>query len=54
MSKNDVERRRTTAVDFDSEAYMLTVTLQVKGALEEAGYPDSDRVMEVWSDRRCS
>lgn len=54
LSKNDAERKRTTPVDFESEAYMLAVTLQVKDALEEAGYPDSDRVMEVWSERKCS
>ena len=54
MSKNDAERASTTAVDFESEAYMLAVTLQVKDELEEAGYPDSDRVMEIWSERSCS
>ena len=54
LSKNEAERASTTAVDFESEAYMLAVTLQVKDALEEAGYPDIDRVMEVWSERSCS
>ncbi|WP_313358214.1 hypothetical protein [Microbacterium sp.] len=44
----------SSAVDFESEAYMLVVTLQVKDALDEAGYPDSDRVIEVWSEHRCS
>lgn len=53
-SKNDAERQRTSAVDLESEAYMLTVTLQVKDELDAAGYPDSDRVIEVWSDRQCS
>lgn len=54
LSKNEAERASTKAVDFESEAYMLAVTLQVKEALDEAGYPDIDRVMEVWSERRCS
>lgn len=54
LSKSDAERKSTTEVDFESEAYMLAVTLQVKDALEEAGYSDSDRVMEVWSERNCS
>ena len=53
-SKNDVERKATTTVDLESEAYMLAVTLQVKDALDEAGYPDIDRVMEIWSERSCS
>lgn len=53
-SKNDAERKRTTSVDLESEAYMLAVTLQVKDALDEAGYPDRDRVMEIWSERHCS
>ena len=54
MSKNEYERQRTSAVDFESEAYMLTVTLSVKDELEDAGYPDTDRVIEIWSDRSCS
>ncbi len=54
LSKNDSESASTTEVDFESEAYMLAVTLQVKDALEEAGYPDSDRVLEVWSEWNCS
>ncbi len=48
------DRLLSSAVDFESEAYMLVVTLQVKDALDEAGYPDSDRVIEVWSEHRCS
>ena len=54
MSKNEYERQRTSAVDFESEAYMLTVTLYVKNELDAAGYPDIDRVIEIWSDRGCS
>lgn len=54
LSKNEAERASATAVDFESEAYMLAVTLHVKDALEGAGYPDIDRVMEIWSERRCS
>ena len=51
---NNVERERTSAVDLDSEAYMLAVTLYVKDELDAAGYPDIDRVIEVWSERSCS
>ena len=54
ISHNEAERASTTVVDVESEAYMLAVTLQVKDALAKAGYPDIDRVMKVWSERRCS
>lgn len=53
-SKNDVERQSTSKLDFESEAYMLTVTLHVKDELDAAGYPDIDRVLEVWSEHTCS
>lgn len=53
-SKNDHERQQTSAVDFESETYMLAVTLQVKDQLDAAGYPDVDRVLEVWSESTCS
>lgn len=53
LSQSDAERERTSAVDLESEAYMLAVTLQVKEALDAAGYPDADRVMEIWSERDC-
>lgn len=54
LSRNELESASTSAVEAESEAYVLAVTLQVKDALDEAGYPDIDRVMEVWSERRCS
>ncbi|MBA8816364.1 hypothetical protein FHX48_001437 [Microbacterium halimionae] len=54
LSKNEYEREQTSEVELHSEAYMLTVTLQVKDKLDAAGYPDIDRVIEVWSDHRCS
>ncbi|MDR6868480.1 hypothetical protein J2Y69_003099 [Microbacterium resistens] len=54
MSMNEQERRNTSDVAFGSEAYMLAVTLHVKNELDEAGYPDIDRVLEVWSDHTCS
>ncbi len=54
FSYTEAERRDISPVEFASEAYMLTVTLQVKDALDAAGYPDIDRVLEVWSERRCS
>lgn len=53
-SKNEAEREGASAVDFESEAYMLTVTLAVKDELDAAGYPDIDRVIEIWSERSCS
>lgn len=53
-SKNEAERAGSSAVDFESEAYMLTVTLAVKDELDAAGYPDIDRVIEIWSERSCS
>lgn len=54
LSMNDQEWRSTSQVDFESEAYMLAVTLHVKHELELAGYPDIDRVIEVWTDHSCS
>lgn len=54
VSMNDYERRNAPAVDFESEAYLLTVTLYVKEQLASAGYPDSDRVLEVRSEHTCS
>lgn len=53
-SKNDYERENTTAQELEREAYMLTVTLHVKDQLEAAGYPDIDRVVEVWAESSCS
>lgn len=53
LSQSDAERERSSAVDRESEAYMLAVTLQVKDALDAAGYPDADRVIEIWSERDC-
>lgn len=54
FSKSDYERERTSEAELHSEAYMLTVTLHVKDKLEAAGYPDTDRVIEVWSKHSCS
>ncbi|MDQ0614881.1 hypothetical protein QF046_002522 [Microbacterium sp. W4I4] len=53
-SKNDYERANTSAQALEREAYLLTVTLHVKDQLDTAGYPDIDRVVEVWSDSACS
>lgn len=47
LSMNEFERLQRSSVDFESEVYMLTVTLYVKNELKAAGYPDADRVMEV-------
>ena len=35
-------------------AYLEAVRAEVRTALEEAGYPDTDRVIEVYSDIACS
>lgn len=54
LSMSDQERRDAAPADVEAEAYMLAVTLHVKSELEAAGYPDSDRVIEVRSERSCS
>lgn len=53
LSMNDQEQRNAAPVDVEGEAYLLAVTLHVKSELEAAGYPDSDRVIEVWSEHSC-
>lgn len=53
-SKNDAVRQNTSTLDFEGEVYLLAVTLHVKDELDAAGYPDIDRVLEVWSEHTCS
>lgn len=54
LSKNDHELQSASAVDLEREAYMLTVKFHVMDELEAAGFPDSDRVLEVWSESTCA
>ncbi|EXJ52846.1 hypothetical protein AS96_02435 [Microbacterium sp. MRS-1] len=39
---------------LQGHAYLEAVRADVRAALEEAGYPDTNRVIEVYSDIACS
>ncbi|MDQ1204608.1 hypothetical protein QE377_000967 [Microbacterium sp. SORGH_AS 862] len=39
---------------LQGHAYREAVRAEVRAALEEAGYPDTNRVIEVYSDISCS
>lgn len=54
LSMNDQERREHAPAEVEGEAYLLAVSLHVKSELEAAGYPDSDRSIEIWSEHACS
>lgn len=53
LSMTNDERANASEVEFASEAHMLAVTTMVKDALEAHGYPDDERVVEIWSEHRC-
>ena len=39
--------------ELEGQAHIEVVRAHVRDELDEAGYPDSNRVIEVWSDLRC-
>lgn len=39
---------------LQGHAYLEAVRAEVRASLEEAGYPDTNRVIEVYSDISCS
>lgn len=39
---------------LEGSAYREVVRADVRDALDEAGYPDANRVIEVYSDLRCT
>lgn len=43
-----------SAIELKGQAYIEVVRAHVRDELDGAGYPDSDRVIEVWSDLACS
>lgn len=39
---------------LEGQAHIEVVRAEVRAALDDAGYPDQDRIIEVWSDLNCS
>ncbi|UNK72053.1 hypothetical protein [Microbacterium sp. H1-D42] len=39
---------------LEGQAYIEVVREHVRNELDAGGYPDTERVIEVWSDLRCS
>jgi hypothetical protein len=43
-----------TEAELEGQAHIEVMRARVRSDLESAGYPDSNRVIEVWSDLRCN
>jgi outer membrane biogenesis lipoprotein LolB len=54
LSQDESEARATSDVDLAREAYVQAVREHVRDELAAAGYPDEDRVIEVYAESRCS
>lgn len=54
LAQTEEEAEDMTQTELERQAYVEAVREHVREELEGAGFPDSDRVIEVYSDLHCS
>ncbi len=54
LEDSQSEGAELSAMELEGQAHIEVVRAHVREKLDGAGYPDSDRVIEVWSDLACS